>query len=318
MSVPFPLVVSPYELDARGAVADVAFLLGQPAITLLPTPFEGTSRESVNAAAASAPEFARLIRRWGWMQDLWRNGALRPSYAGIEPIDLVRETEHTIRNEPGFAGLSNLMRQGVFDSTHEYLRALCRDIPLGGAEPAVSVPISVGLSRFAHAINAPLLQEHTRRSNGSIVRRLETRALRTTTRISIPLPRDVEPEVTLELRDILAAPLERLRGLLESDQDTSGDDVIDFEQTMLDAMQRETIRFGLSSAPRRGRRLSMVLLSCATMPEQAPLVAALRASSLASRRRNGVQSVSGPASSTLALRPLRVLSVRELPWQEPV
>ncbi len=315
MTVPFPLVVSPYELDARGVVADVALLLGEPSITLLPTPFEGVSRESINTAAASAPEFARLIGRWSWMQDLWRAGALRPGFTGIDPLELVRETEQSIRSEPEFAGLSSLMRRGVFDSTHEYLRALCRDIPLGGAEPAVSVPVSVGLSRFAHAIDAPLVQQHARRSQGSIVQQLETRSMRTITRLALPLPRDLEPELILEFRDFLSGPLEELRGLLSSPHRSDENLADQIEAGFRDAITDLASRVGLSSSPRRGSRLAMVLLTVSLMPENAPLAAALRASTLASPRRRATPARAETAGHALATRPLRILSVRELPWQ---
>lgn len=315
MPTPFPLVISPYELDARGVVADVALLLGQPTVTLLPAPFEGYDRNSISAAAATAPEFARLVGRWSWMQDLWRAGALRPDFAGIAPLDLVRETERSIRSDPVFAGLSGIMRRGVFDSTHEYLRALCRDIPLGGAEPAISVPVSVGLSRFAHAIDAPLVQQHARRSSGSIVQRLETRAARSLFDIALPLPRDVEPETVLALRAQLERELERLRIVLGSGEAIGRDELGAFEAALQSAIGTAAGEHDLSTTPRRGRRLSMVLLSSAVMPEDAPLAAALRASSLATRRRGSGGASAAEPSVALAPRPLRVLSVRELPWR---
>jgi hypothetical protein len=317
MPQPFPLILNPYDLDARGLVVDVALLLGSPAITLLPAPLEGHDRESVNAAAASAPEFLRLIQRWSWLQDLWREGVLRPEFADHSPIEYVREAEADVRSDPRFEGLSRIMRRGVFDTTHDYLRAICRDLSVGGAEPAVSVPVSVGLARMAHALNVPLVQEHARRASGSVVRQLETRSLRNLLSISIPLPRDISPEETAVFREHAGTQIAALREILSPDTlPTDQDTIIAIEDAFARAVRDIAGELELDHHARRGRRLSVVLISLGTMPESAPLAAALRASSLASARRAASRRATSGSGVALAPRPLRVLSVRELPWQD--
>ena len=316
MPQPFPIILNPYDLDARGLATDVALLLGAPAITLLPAPLEGTDRESVNAAASTAPEFLRLIQRWSWLQDLWRDGTLRPEFAGHSPIEYVREAESDIRTDGRVEALSRVMRRGVFETTHDYLRAICRDLSVGGAEPAVSVPVSVGLARLAHALDAPLVQEHARRDAGSVVRQLETRSLKPVVRISLPLPRDISPEEVAIFREHAANPIAALRDTLGLSRGSSNGVAIDsVEHELSRAMRDIAQQVGLDAGARRGRRLSAVLLTVGAMPESATMAAALRASSLAVSRRAGATRTAAQSETALAPRPLRVLSVRELPWQ---
>ena len=317
MPHPFPLILNPYDLDARGLVADVALLIGNPAITLLPAPLQGHDRASVNAAAASAPEFLRLIQRWSWLQDLWRSGVLRPEFADQAPIDYVRDAEADVRADPRFEGLARIMRRGVFDSTHDYLRAICRDLSVGGAEPAVSVPVSVGLARMAQALDVPLVQEHARRASGSVVRQLETRSLRNRFSVSIPLPRDIDPEEIVAFRQHAESQIATLMEMIGSSEAPPDRDAIDaLEDDFARAVRDIAKRLGLDAEARRGRRLSAVLVSLGTMPDSAPLAAALRASTLASPRRPASRRPSTASEAALAPRPLKVLSVRELPWQD--
>lgn len=315
MTDPFPIVLSPYDLDARALVTDVALLLGSPTVTLLPAPFEGLDAASVNAAAHSAPEFLRLIARWSWMQDLWNQAVIRPDFIGLQPLDFIQEAARDILAASPNSPLSAVMRRGVFDSTHSYLRALCRDLTLGGGQPSVSVPVTVGLSRYAHSIDAPIIQQHTR-AKGSVVQKLETRATRTIASYSILIPRDIEPATTLELRGSIAEQLHSLRQAIRKPSGTKDQpETREIEDAFSSALLRESQRHALSCTPKRGRRLSMVLLSVAIMPADTPLAAATRASTLAtgqSAQRNPHHRTN-PAS--LSTRPLRVISVRELPWQ---
>lgn len=318
MTPPFPIVISPYDLDARGLVADVAFLLGAPTVTLLPAPFEGLDAASVNAIAASAPEFLRLINRWSWMQDLWRTGAIRPGFAGIQPIDLIQDTARELVTSHASSPLAAVLRPGVFDSTHTYLRALCRDLTVGGGQPSVSVPVTVGISRYAHALDAPLLQQQHARRTGSVVQKLESRATRTLASLALLIPRDIEPETTLALRDTLSGELTALRAILADPTTCAPEANLQAaESAFSEALLRAAGPHNLTDAPRRGRRLSSVLLSIATMPADTPLAAAMRASTLAAPRRSPQRSRADTAPAALAPRPLRILSVRELPWDHP-
>lgn len=317
MTHPFPIVLSPYDLDARGLVADVAFLLGSPAITLLPAPYEGFDAASVNAAAASAPEFLRLINRWSWMQDLWNHAVIRPEFTGLQPLEFVQEAAQDILEGGTGSPLSSVMRSGVFDSTHTYLKALCRDLTLGGGQPSVSVPVTIGLSRYAHAIDAPILQQHARHK-GSVVQKLESRATRSIASFSVLLPRDIEPETTLALRDSISEPLHNLRMALQQPAAAADPQSLHtIESAFSAAILHQAARHDLSTAPKRGRRLATVLISVATMPAEAPLAAAMRASTLATRRPTRSSFLADTSPAALAQRPLRVLSVRELPWQHP-
>ncbi len=311
MTPPYPIVLSPYDLDARGLIADAAFLLGAPTLTLLPAPLEGMDARSVSAAAELAPEFQRFIGRWAWMQDLWRSAAIRPDFAGLHPAEFILETARELSETAPGSPLAELTSSAHFDSSHTYLRALCRDITRGGAQPSVSIPVSIGLSRFAHALDAPLLLPHSRRS-GSVIQQLETRATRNRSGLTLTLPRDLEPESILTLRHQLQEPLTLLR---EAANDDSESDISTrAEQQWNDAIASVARELRIPHEAKRGRRLSTVRITIASMPIEATLAAANLASSLAARRKPAPRS-SLHSPVALASRHLRVLSVRELPWQ---
>lgn len=318
MNAPFPIVISPYDLDARGLVADTAFLLGDPAITLLPAPLEGHDAPLVSAAAAAAPEFARLIQRWSWMQDLWRAGAIRPAFAGIDPLDLIQEAASEILTRYTALPLASVMRSDIFESTHTYLRALCRDLATGGSQPSVSIPVTVGLSRYAHALDAPLIQQHHARRSGSVVQKLESSALRTSASLTILIPRDVETEVTLAIRAAMQDQLSCIREAIATPTARQTEtDLHILESAFNTALLDAASNHGLTTAPKRGRRLSLTLLSIATTPADTALEASILASTMATARRHRPDSAHQHQNAALALRPQRILSVRELPWQHP-
>lgn len=313
MTRPFPIVISPYDLDARGLLADAALLLGAPAITLLPAPLEGMDAQSVREAAALAPEFQRLITRWSWMQDLWRNAAVRPDFTGIHPAEFILETARELSELAPGSALSSVLRSGVFDSSESYLRALCRDISLGGSQPSVSVPVSIGLSRYAHALDAPLLQPHSRRT-GSVVQRLETRATRAHSGLNLLLPRDLEPESILALRDAAAQPLASLHDALSGGAEAAA--LHEIESVWNHAIRAAAPALRITPSARRGRRLSTIRLTLAAMPLEATLAAAAKASTLAAPRRSVARATPPQSATALTQRPVRILSVRELPWQQ--
>ncbi len=140
--------------------------------------------------------------------------------------------------------------------------------------------------------------------------------MRAVSRLAIPIPRDADTDVILELRAAMAEPLGVFRRLIRDGTNENAEELVDFEQAFARTMREVGNGFGLTTTPRRGSRLSMVLVSSASMPENAAMAAAVRASTLASSRRSTSRAVHAQSANALASRPLRILSVRELPWQD--
>ncbi len=215
-----PVVLSPYELHARSVCASVALLLGRPAVTLLPTPLEGRDRATVGRAMMESPGFERLVEKWRWSGVLWRQGSLTGDIGGVSPIEYIQQAAETIvsageRDERSpSARLAALVRETRFADTSPYLDAVSRDLERGGGDPSVSVPVSVGLERYASAIGAPVCVSGGGPGSGSLVGRLERRGERILARFTTTFVHGASGTLIDEIRDDIGEELDAVRSAL--------------------------------------------------------------------------------------------------------
>ncbi|MBC7833890.1 MAG: hypothetical protein H7Y88_02170, partial [Phycisphaerales bacterium] len=151
-STPVPelrLALSPYHLTTGELPAVVAAVLGDRVITLMPEPFEGTSKAEVAAAVARSPRYLRLMEAWRWSMPLWRSGLIASSLNGEGVAEAVFGELARIASSPGLDALRAYMRPGVFAQQDSYLEAVATDLLKGGPDPAIGVPVSAGLDAFA-------------------------------------------------------------------------------------------------------------------------------------------------------------------------
>lgn len=144
-------VVSPYHVTTREPPAMAALLLGERVVTMMPAPLNGSRREQAEAAAGRVPRYLSLLKSWEWTVPLWEAGVLASSCGGRDPVEDVRSACRTIDRDGRFAPLRPLMRPGLFDTDEGYLDAVSRDLLKGGPDPAICVPVSAGMDRFAMA-----------------------------------------------------------------------------------------------------------------------------------------------------------------------
>jgi len=206
-------VVSPYDVHARDAVADAAVCLLSRAVTLLPTPLEGVEPEAIAEAVEDVPAFGRLMESWRWSSPLWHAGVLTPALDASAgwPIEWVRGVAQEISEGPEGA-LRSVVGASRFEDTLAYLNSICRDLTKGGSDPGMSVPVTAGLSRYAatHGL-VEFTGEHE-----STVSKLERRRMRPLGRVTLAVPRLMDGEEVIAVRERAGAELEAMGEALRS------------------------------------------------------------------------------------------------------
>jgi hypothetical protein len=315
---PLTLILSPYDLSARSPAAMAALLLADHAVTLRPTPFEGTSRAAVADAVDASPRYLRFMESWRWTGPLWREGpVLTAHHHDAEPFEEIRRVASLVDDDPALAILRPLVESTLFHDGSAYLDAVSRDL-LGGGDPGVGIPLRAGLERFAARHALPIV----RCSAGSMTDKLGQSLAKPVTKIDLPLMLDAGGEDLVALRATLARELRALRkqlsGLLSGDTNSVADVVNaarEFESRFRDIAED----FEPSGEPaRRAARPAMVSLTIALFPSDTTLRSASAAMIAATGQRPKPSSTSTTtttrAPSALALGPFWALDVRVLPW----
>jgi hypothetical protein len=332
------LVVSPYDLHARTPAACSALLLAHRVVTLLPAPLEGVDPETLRTAGEASPVFVRLLESWRWSAPLWRSGALTPMLDEASPLDDVRAAaarvadERRVEPEPTPAaqpdarrarsGLATLVPGSVFEDTKTYLESICHDLAGGGGRPAVSVPVAVGLERFAARTGSALV----RGDAISVAGAMEQRRFTPGVRLSTVGLEGVDGSVIAELRERFEPELDALR------------DAIGPTATWLDPASREAraqqdvaeaanelrravaAGGGVPNSPggRRARGMISIALTLGAASPESALRAAERAAAVftASRRgrRHAAAPHAGAAADALGAPSASVMRVKRLAW----
>lgn len=201
------VMVSPYHLSGRDPVALAALLLGERAVTYLPTPASGESRASVQEAASRSPRYLELMNSWRWSAPLWRGGVIGSIRDGEDAGADVEAVRGELAQGVGLPGLGEFVRRDGEGNGERYLDALCADVLKGGANPGISIAVGVGMDRFAarHGLMV------ARSGEVSVSQRMESRMGRRLFALAVPVLVRASAGCILETRAALAGPLAQLR-----------------------------------------------------------------------------------------------------------
>jgi|GEM_PF-2780766 len=340
-----PIVLNPYELHARSPCASAVLLIAQPAITLLPSPLEGLDAQHIAQAMLDSPAFERLMDKWSWAGHLWRSGSLSAGVAGVTPIAWVQQAAADIAADPGAPGragqpartLAKLVGATRFEQTPRYLDAVCKDLERGGGDPAVSVPINVGLERYAANLAAPVAASPT----DSVVSRLERRRERPLLRLTTTIVHGASGLLLAELRDALDDELADFRHAVAESLHARSPAASDSVIAAADRLERAVnaipdgvlgprdddelrVRGGVRRLPvsftigidNHGGALSAAQQAAAIVagPRRPPAARSTKAGTRRAASTPADPNAPKPASTALAHRPVLRLTVKPLPF----
>ncbi|MEZ6232619.1 MAG: hypothetical protein R3B68_00365 [Phycisphaerales bacterium] len=201
------IVVSPYHLTTREAPAMAALQLADRVVTMMPTPFAGTTKRDVEGAVAAAPKYMAFMESWRWAAPLWEAGVLAPNVDGLDAAADVREAFDRIGADARYADLRPLMKPHVFEHERDYLQAIAGDVLKGGPDPAISVPVAAGMDRFAARHGLAV----ARAFPSSVSQKAEARLGTRLGAFAVPFLAQGAAERILDLRDELGDVLDDLR-----------------------------------------------------------------------------------------------------------
>ncbi len=206
------VVVSPYHVTTREPPLMAALLLARRVVTMMPAPRSGSRRVEAQAAAERIPGYLRLLKSWEWTVPFWEAGVMEGSFEGHDPVEEVRGATRRIDRDQRYAPLRTLMRPGIFDTDEDYLDAVSRDLLKGGPDPAVCLPVSAAMDRFAlrHGL-LPLRSEAT-----SVAQRVEERLGERAFAIAVPVLVQAGARRILDARERLAPEIHGLWSAIDS------------------------------------------------------------------------------------------------------
>ncbi|MEQ8318556.1 MAG: hypothetical protein RIE77_03780 [Phycisphaerales bacterium] len=207
-------LVSPYHFTTREAPVMTAVLLADQVYTLLPSP-QGVSPTAARSAADRVPEYLDMIRSWRWSQPLWEAGVVLPSVDELaHPAAEMASAWKRLTTDPACASLGPLMRLDLFGDEDDYLQAVARDVLRAGPDPGVSVPVMLGLDRYAarHALTV------VRPEPSSVVQKAEQRLSKQRDRLALVMPvlLQADADSIVIARDMLEPELEALRAAMDA------------------------------------------------------------------------------------------------------
>ena len=207
-------LVSPYHFTTREAPVMAAVLLADRVYTLLPSP-HGAGAGAARTAADRVPEYLDMIRSWRWSQPLWEAGVVAPSVDPMaNPAAEMASAWRRLTTDPACADLGPLMRLDLFGSEEDYLQAVARDVLRAGPDPGVSVPVMLGLDRYAarHALTV------VRPEPTSVVQRAEQRLSVERDRLALVVPvlLQADADSIVIARELLEPELEALRVAMDA------------------------------------------------------------------------------------------------------
>lgn len=207
-------LVSPYHFTTREAPVMAAVLLADRVFTLLPSP-RGVTPSEARSAADRVPEYLDMIRSWRWSQPLWEAGVVLPSVdSTANPAVEMASAWKRLTTDPACAALGPLMRLDLFGSEDDYLQAVAQDVLRAGPDPGVSVPVMLGLDRYAarHALTV------VRPEPSSVVQKAEQRLSMGRDRFAIVVPvlLQADADSIVIARDLLEPELEALRAAMDA------------------------------------------------------------------------------------------------------
>lgn len=149
------IAVSPYHLTTRELPAMVALQLGSSAVTFMPGVMAGVVGDSepspsrFERLARSSARYARVVESWGWSMPLWDAGVIESGLPDDDASFDMRAAWERCARDDRYAPLRPFLKGHLLDDPSRWIEAAAADVLKGGPDPAITVPLTAGLDRFA-------------------------------------------------------------------------------------------------------------------------------------------------------------------------
>lgn len=204
------ILVSPYHLTTREPPAMVAMLLAERVVTFMPAPRAAATLDDLRRATQTSPAYRAFLESWRWMVPLWESGVVVSGLDGCDARQDLLDAVALIETDQRYEPLRRFMQPGVYEREDRFLQAIARDLLRGGPDPALSVPVAVGLDAFAARHDLVV----ARASPSSVAQRVESSMGEPIFRVAIPVLMQAPAQTLITARDLLAGPLDALRDAL--------------------------------------------------------------------------------------------------------
>lgn len=293
------VLVSPYHMTTREPAAMASLTLASSVVTALPTPAESTTREAVTSAARRIPIYAELMRQWEWAMPLFDAGVCATAFEGEDPLGELLEVSRAIEEDDRYAGLRPFMRTALEDRSDDMLRAICRDVIRAGPDPAISVPVTAGLDRFAQRFGLVAARSAER----SQAQRYESKLASPVLRFALPVILQGPADRVIECRLRLADELELLRAAAEAGDEPAARTAADAFAAGIERERTELTRTEDPDDPRVV--IGLVSVSLADQPVDAVLTAsAFAAASALGHERPEIRAHASAALRVAQIAPI--------------
>ncbi len=331
-AVSLDLVISPYDISARSAAAVSACWLGDRVVTLLPAPSRPGDGGGAPAVRAS-PAMARLAESWDWSAALWKAGVLVAGAGADAVSEAVLRELGTMRADPRMAPLRLLLDRAEPAESEKWFDSVCRDLVLGGSNPAVSVPLASAMENFASGHDLAMFRLQV----SSLVGRLERASSKAVFRFTALTLIEADAGDLVMLRSAMSESLGALRvaidellavvrsgaaqgavaGALAAVEARRGE----YEPALMDRLSQH--RASASASGQRIKLAQVTLTGSISGPGTAMAAAAAAARSVRAGPPGALatsrgRATRGPESQSLARAGLITLTMKPLPFQAEV
>ncbi len=300
------LVVSPYHMTTREPAAMVSMVLARNVVTAMPTPAGALSRDAVTDAASRVPKYAELMESWDWAMPLFSGGVCGIAFAGEDPLDYVRSVCADIETNDRYATLRPFMRTILEQGDDRVIGAISRDVIKAGPDPAISVPLSAAIDRFASRHDLIAVRSESK----STAQKAETRLASPILRFAFETLLQGPTSRILEIRTELEAELDAMRVAIDTHDEPAARSAAD---AITAAFERDREDFLRNDDPDDVRSIAgMVSVSLSELPADAVLTSSAFAATHVLGR--------GPSDSEVAVvdrSVVRSLTIRPIGGRAP-
>lgn len=295
------LVVSPYHMSSHEPAAMVAMVLARNIVTAMPTPAGSISKESVSETASRVPRYVELMESWDWALPMFAGGICGTTFAGEDPLDEVLGVCDDIENEDLYAPLRPFMRTVLEQESDTVISAISRDVIKAGPDPAISVPLTAAIDRFAskHGLIA------VRSESKSAAQKAEQKLMRPLVRFAFETLLQAPSNRLLEMRTTFESELVRLREALDAEDESAARVAADMITQSFEREREDLLRV---EDPDDVRAISgLVSVTLAELPENAVLLSSAAAATRVLGRQDEAATCSDSPTGivrSLMIRPI--------------